>query len=242
MFIFNILDYSMNFFTRHKKPQNNEPDLPRDGHVFFVPSSNITVEESYANPASGLPNGIKREINSSSPLLPAASEHVYDLPLPLPPRLNRPVAIDITPLRPADADSNHSRNTGGMKSETSETSIRSSTNSSETSTLNSTNSSVGKNLVSPYCVTECDSDVFLGDHMVSQNPPSNTVWSRVTHDSMRLSLPEFGVSLTIPEGALPPGSTEDVYLTVVLGSSNQPKLEGKIFSLYFHMNHSIFVS
>lgn len=48
----------------------------------------------------------------------------------------------------------------------------------------------------------------------------------VTFSGTRLSLPESGTSLTIPEGALPKGVKEQVYLAVLREDRHRPKLRG----------------
>lgn len=49
----------------------------------------------------------------------------------------------------------------------------------------------------------------------------------VTFAGTRLSLLECGASLTIPEGALPKGIKEQVYLVVLRDDRHRPKLRGQ---------------
>lgn len=65
----------------------------------------------------------------------------------------------------------------------------------------------------------CSSICGLGDtDSVTSGP--------VTFSGTRLSLPESGTSLTIPEGALPKGFKEQVYLAVLREDRHRPKLRG----------------
>lgn len=42
----------------------------------------------------------------------------------------------------------------------------------------------------------------------------------------RLSLPDSGISLTVPEGAIPRGHKEDIYIAVLRDDRHRPKLTG----------------
>lgn len=50
----------------------------------------------------------------------------------------------------------------------------------------------------------------------------------ITSTGGRISLPESGVSLTVPEGAIPKGIKEHVYVAVLRDDRHRPKLTGKI--------------
>lgn len=54
----------------------------------------------------------------------------------------------------------------------------------------------------------------------------------VTFAGTRLNLPECGTSLSIPEGALPKGVKEQIYLAVLREDRHRPKLRG---TLEFHV-------
>lgn len=43
----------------------------------------------------------------------------------------------------------------------------------------------------------------------------------------RIALPESGVSLMIPEGAIPKGAKEHMYLAVLRDDRHRPKLPGE---------------
>ena len=50
----------------------------------------------------------------------------------------------------------------------------------------------------------------------------------VTSAGARLSLPESGISVNIPEGALSRGQREDVFIAVLREDRHRPKLSGMI--------------
>lgn len=63
----------------------------------------------------------------------------------------------------------------------------------------------------------------------SSSPPRSilsdsgfTKWSAVTSSGSRLSLPESGVTLTVPEGALGPGVTQDLFVCVLHDTKSYP--------------------
>ena len=56
--------------------------------------------------------------------------------------------------------------------------------------------------------------------------------STVTHAGARICLPDSGVSLTIPEGAISRGSKEQIYIAVLRDDRHRPKLTGKPFFIY----------
>jgi len=65
--------------------------------------------------------------------------------------------------------------------------------------------------------------------VVSCQLPSNIdvesiVWANVTQTGGRLTLPDSGVSLTIPEGAIKKGATEEIFLAVCRDDKDRPKL------------------
>ena len=51
-----------------------------------------------------------------------------------------------------------------------------------------------------------------------------TKWASVTSAGARISLSESNISLTIPEGALPPGQTQDMYISVVHDTKSYPEM------------------
>ena len=57
-------------------------------------------------------------------------------------------------------------------------------------------------------------------------------WSTFDHRGGRLTLPESGVSLLIPEGAVRHGHTEEIYMAVCRDDKDRPRLSGRqgIFS------------
>lgn len=59
--------------------------------------------------------------------------------------------------------------------------------------------------------------------------------SVITSAGGRISLPESGVFLSVPEGALPKGSKEQIYLAVLRDDRHRPKLAGKILKFNFNM-------
>ncbi|XP_072039232.1 LOW QUALITY PROTEIN: netrin receptor UNC5C-like [Amphiura filiformis] len=52
-------------------------------------------------------------------------------------------------------------------------------------------------------------------------------WGMVTHRGGRLVIPDTGISLFIPEGALPKGTSEDLYVAVSRETTDRPRLEGQ---------------
>jgi len=50
------------------------------------------------------------------------------------------------------------------------------------------------------------------------------VWANVTHEGGRLSIPNSGVSLTIPEGAVKKGTSEEVFMAVCRDDKDRPQL------------------
>lgn len=54
-------------------------------------------------------------------------------------------------------------------------------------------------------------------------------WSTFDHRGGRLTLPESGVSLLIPEGAINRGETEEIYMAVCRDDKDRPKLSGLHF-------------
>lgn len=60
----------------------------------------------------------------------------------------------------------------------------------------------------------------------SSSDPKFTTWANVGHNGARVSLPDSNVFLTIPPGALPPGQTVDLYLSVI-HNVQHPQLLGR---------------
>jgi leucine-rich repeat transmembrane protein FLRT len=56
--------------------------------------------------------------------------------------------------------------------------------------------------------------------------PECTVSAAVTSAGARLSIPESGISFTVPEGALARGQREDVFVAVLREDRHRPKLSG----------------
>ena len=52
-------------------------------------------------------------------------------------------------------------------------------------------------------------------------------WSTFDHRGGRLTLPESGVSLLIPEGAIRHGHTEEIYMAVCRDDKDRPRLSGR---------------
>ena len=68
----------------------------------------------------------------------------------------------------------------------------------------------------------------------SQTETEAVTWSRFDHRGGRLTLPESGVSLLIPEGAVRHGHTEEIYMAVCRDDKDRPRLSGKyILTLIF---------
>ncbi|KAK3593613.1 hypothetical protein CHS0354_025501 [Potamilus streckersoni] len=68
--------------------------------------------------------------------------------------------------------------------------------------------------------------------MMSVQLPSNidtdaVTWSTFNHTGGRLLIPESGVSLIIPEGAIKKGQTEEIYMAVCRDDKDRPKLTDK---------------
>ncbi|CAH1795522.1 unnamed protein product [Owenia fusiformis] len=52
----------------------------------------------------------------------------------------------------------------------------------------------------------------------------NIAWGNITHTGGRLQIPESGVFLTIPEGAIKKGNTEEIFVAVCRDDKDRPKL------------------
>ena len=68
--------------------------------------------------------------------------------------------------------------------------------------------------------------------MISLELPSHidtdaVTWSTFDHRGGRLSLPDSGVCLLIPEGAIRKGQTEEIYMAVCRDDKDRPKLSGE---------------
>ncbi|KAL5018398.1 hypothetical protein ScPMuIL_004120 [Solemya velum] len=68
--------------------------------------------------------------------------------------------------------------------------------------------------------------------LMSVQLPSNidaeaVTWSTFTHMGGRLLLPESGVMLTVPEGAIRKGHTEEIYMAICRDDKDRPKLSDK---------------
>lgn len=61
----------------------------------------------------------------------------------------------------------------------------------------------------------------------SPSDPKFTTWATVSATGARLSVPDSGVFLTIPPGALNIGHTVDVFLSVLHGGNQHPQLNGR---------------
>lgn len=51
----------------------------------------------------------------------------------------------------------------------------------------------------------------------------------------RICLPDSGVFLTVPEGAIPRNRKEDLYIAVLRDDRHRPKLTGKIILCFCHL-------
>ena len=54
--------------------------------------------------------------------------------------------------------------------------------------------------------------------------PDSFTFASVTHSGAVLTLPDLGVTLTVPEGALDKGFTEEVFLAVLTEGRDRPRL------------------
>ncbi|XP_064636504.1 netrin receptor UNC5C-like isoform X2 [Lineus longissimus] len=80
----------------------------------------------------------------------------------------------------------------------------------------------------PQSVYESDVNATNRLSIISANVPSNIdieciTWANVTSAGARLVLPDSGVSLVIPENALPKGRSEEVFLAVSRDDKDRPK-------------------
>lgn len=71
------------------------------------------------------------------------------------------------------------------------------------------------------------------ESMMSIELPSSidtdaVTWSTFDYTGGRLVLPESGVSLLIPEDAIPRGKTEEIYMAVCRDDKDRPKLSGML--------------
>ena len=51
-------------------------------------------------------------------------------------------------------------------------------------------------------------------------------WGRISGIGGRIALPQAGVSLTVPSGAIDKGHQEDMYIAVLTEDKDRPKLKG----------------
>ena len=73
-----------------------------------------------------------------------------------------------------------------------------------------------------------DSDNSLASCELPRHIDTDAVtWKTFDHRGGRLTLPESGVSLLIPEGAIEDGHKEEMYLAVCRDDKDRPKLSGK---------------
>ena len=80
-----------------------------------------------------------------------------------------------------------------------------------------------------------EADNFRDSHnsLASVELPNNmdtdaVTWSTFDHRGGRLTLPESGVSLLIPEGAIRQGQTEEIYMAVCRDDKDRPRLSGMV--------------
>jgi leucine-rich repeat transmembrane protein FLRT len=66
-----------------------------------------------------------------------------------------------------------------------------------------------------------------GVHHLHHHHPSSlfTRWCAVTSQGARLTLPDSGISLTVPEGAVEPGTTLDMFISVIHDTKSHPRLD-----------------
>ena len=80
-------------------------------------------------------------------------------------------------------------------------------------------------------VSETDNLRDSHNSLVSVELPNDmdtdaVTWSTFDHRGGRLTLPESGVSLLIPEGAIRHGQTEEIYMAVCRDDKDRPRLSG----------------
>ena len=73
----------------------------------------------------------------------------------------------------------------------------------------------------------------VSDGQTSHIDTDAVTWSTFDHRGGRLTLPESGVSLLIPEGAIMPGHTEEIYMAVCRDDKDRPRLSGKIYIVVY---------
>ncbi|XP_073992816.1 unc-5 isoform X3 [Rhodnius prolixus] len=127
----------------------------------------------------------------------SCSEHHYDVP-----HLNSPPGVS-----PSTSTSTHS-----MESSAQPTPPRTDQHSSQHSL---TSFSTPSNVDSTYD-SKCLPIRGLDNDCVA--------WSTMSCNGGRLSLPDSGISLTVPEGAIPRGHKEDIYIAVLRDDRHRPKL------------------
>ncbi|XP_055875980.1 netrin receptor UNC5C-like isoform X3 [Biomphalaria glabrata] len=88
-------------------------------------------------------------------------------------------------------------------------------------------------LAPPACdsrpLSQCDSLQDSRQSVISVQLPGNVdteavTWSTFTHTGGRLVLPESGVMLTVPEGAIKKGNVEELYMAVCRDDKDRPRL------------------
>ena len=86
-----------------------------------------------------------------------------------------------------------------------------------------------------------DSQNSLMAELPSHVETEAVTWSRFDHQGGRLTLPESGVSLLIPEGAIRHGHSEEIYMAVCRDDKDRPRLSGKKFiCVNFGKNYLLF--
>ena len=107
-------------------------------------------------------------------------------------------------------------------------------------------------IVSPYACSEAGLHTSETDNLrdsqnslVSNEAPSHidtdaVTWNKFDHRGGRLTLPESGVSLLIPEGAIRHGQTEEIYMAVCRDDKDRPRLSGTcLFPLLLKVKFTI---
>ncbi|XP_013412210.1 netrin receptor UNC5C-like isoform X2 [Lingula anatina] len=106
------------------------------------------------------------------------------------------------------------------------------TDSTEKLTLQKSKASLKSSTSGSRPQSEYDTDNSNRQSVTSNLLPSNIdvealAWGNITHAGGMLTIPETGVSVSIPEGAISKGNTEEIFIAVCRDDKDRPKLSDK---------------
>lgn len=241
--------------TKSEDKQILRLDFPASANNSPFPDKRLCVQankqfvsDNMSGPSSSSPPTTSEPINQNIITSPTKSEHQYDVPFShLLPRKNRGES----------ADNSYSDIITGDRDAKSESSDEGGARDSHGYTNHYLTSVVGGSgftpLIkhSPWSVSDKSLNSSLGSDfsgLASTIPPSEMpshrhslssavlppgidpdsfTFATVSHTGCKLSLPEWGVSLLVPPGALDSGYMEEVFLAVMREGRDQPTISDK---------------